>query len=84
MEDAMILNKSSVERGFKRGIIYKSQVFNLRLIAGDRGLQKTLRFGRKPDDTKLAKFIDLDGLPYIGTRLNYGDPICRSVLNISF
>ena len=76
MEDAIVLNKSSMERGFAWGTIYKTQFINLRVIAGDKGLQKTLYFGRNQDDPKLAKFVDEDGLPYIGTRLNMGDPIC--------
>ncbi|XP_035225722.1 DNA-directed RNA polymerase I subunit RPA2-like [Stegodyphus dumicola] len=77
MEDAIVLNKSSVERGFKRGNIFKSQIINLRVIAGDRGSRKTLAFGRKNDED--SKFIDADGLPYVGTRLKYGDPICSYI-----
>lgn len=80
MEDAIVLNKSSVERGFAWGIIYKTQFINLKQIAGDKGLQKTLYFGRNKDDPKLEKFIGEDGLPYIGTLLNFGDPICRCVV----
>ncbi|GFR32945.1 DNA-directed RNA polymerase I subunit RPA2 [Trichonephila clavata] len=75
MEDAMVLNKSSVERGFKHASIYKTEVINLRVISGDRGIQKTLVFEREKDG-KFSDFIDTDGLPYIGTKLNYGDPIC--------
>ncbi|PRD24187.1 UNVERIFIED_CONTAM: DNA-directed RNA polymerase I subunit RPA2 [Trichonephila clavipes] len=75
MEDAMVLNKSSVERGFKQASIYKTEVINLRVISGDKGFQKTLVFEREKDG-KFADFIDSDGLPYIGTKLNYGDPIC--------
>ncbi len=29
MEDAMILNKGSVERGFKHATVYKSEVTNV-------------------------------------------------------
>ncbi|CAL1265847.1 unnamed protein product [Larinioides sclopetarius] len=75
MEDAIVLNKSSVERGFKHASIYKTEIINLRSIAGDRGTQKTFAFAREKDG-KNSDFIDADGLPYIGTRLNYGDPIC--------
>ncbi|XP_054714487.1 DNA-directed RNA polymerase I subunit RPA2-like [Uloborus diversus] len=76
MEDAIVLNKSSVERGFKHGCIFKTEIINLRVIAGDRGLQKTLVFGRKKEDKEKYPFIDEDGLPYVGTRLGRGDPIC--------
>ncbi|GIY37975.1 DNA-directed RNA polymerase I subunit RPA2 [Caerostris darwini] len=75
MEDAIVLNKSSVERGFKHGSIYKTEIINLRVIAGDRGTQKSFAFGRDKDG-KHSNFIDVDGLPYVGTRLKYGDPIC--------
>jgi DNA-directed RNA polymerase I subunit RPA2 len=30
MEDAMILNKSAVERGFAHGCVYKNEVIDLR------------------------------------------------------
>lgn len=75
MEDAIILNKSSVERGFKHGSIYKTEVVNLRVIAGDKGLQRSLYFGREKDDAKY-KVIAEDGLPHIGARVQNGDPIC--------
>lgn len=75
MEDAFVLNKNSVERGFKHGSIYKTEIINLRKISGDHGVQKSLFFCRK-DDPKFHKFIDEDGLPHVGTRLTYGDPVC--------
>ncbi|GFU14119.1 DNA-directed RNA polymerase I subunit RPA2 [Nephila pilipes] len=75
MEDAIVLNKSSVERGFKHASIYKTEIINLRVIAGDKGSQKSLVFGREKDG-KFSDFIDVDGLPYIGTRLSLGDPVC--------
>nr|XP_042900006.1 DNA-directed RNA polymerase I subunit RPA2 isoform X2 [Parasteatoda tepidariorum] len=75
MEDAIVLNKHSVERGFKHGSIYKTEIINLRTISGDRGQQGTLVFCRK-NDPKFLKFVDEDGLPHVGTRLTYGDPVC--------
>lgn len=87
MEDAMILNKSSLERGFKYGGIYKSMFVNLREIAGDRGTQTSFVFGRKfygtefesKMDTELKNKIDEDGLPFIGTRLDYESPMCSYI-----
>lgn len=81
MEDAMVLNKSSVERGFKHGSIYKSEVINLRVLAGDTGKQVSLVFGRKMTDRHLEDRIDLDGLPYIGTRVEHNQPVC-SFINV--
>jgi DNA-directed RNA polymerase I subunit RPA2 len=84
MEDAMILNKSSHERGFAYGTVYKSQVVDLRDMRGSNKslTNPSIHFGIGPDirlDGDRAhfcvEFLDLDGLPYIGTRLNPGDPI---------
>ncbi|KAL3199143.1 hypothetical protein MRX96_014108 [Rhipicephalus microplus] len=81
MEDAMVLNKSSVERGFKHGSIYKSEVVNLRVLGGDTGRQVSLVFGRKMTDRHLEGHIDLDGLPYIGTKVEHNQPVC-SFINV--
>lgn len=77
MEDAMVLNKSSVERGFKHGCVYKTELVNLRVLAGDTGRQTSLVFGRKATDKYLEGKVDLDGLPYIGVKVEQNDPVCR-------
>ncbi|EDV29396.1 uncharacterized protein TRIADDRAFT_51662 [Trichoplax adhaerens] len=77
MEDAMILNKSSVERGFAHATIYKSEVINLNSKTAD-GLEI---FGQTPGTTD-SDNIDLDGLPKIGSILNSGDPY-YCTLNLS-
>lgn len=85
MEDAIVFNKASVERGFKHGNIYKTEVINLRSIAGTPGTQITYMFGYQTNDKdkakteKLAQFVDKDGLPFIGTRLKFGDPVCSYI-----
>jgi len=73
MEDAMILNKASVERGFKHGSIYKTEIVDLRELAGVKGKSTEIvyQFGRKEDHTSLDGFVDLDGLPFIGTKVEY-------------
>jgi len=80
MEDAMIINKMSLERGFCAGMIYKSEFIDLRDIADlPKGSQRDdfgLIFDRNPKDADLRKFLDVDGLPYIGTHLREGDPLC--------
>ncbi|XP_054157699.1 DNA-directed RNA polymerase I subunit RPA2-like [Oppia nitens] len=78
MEDAMILNKATVERGFKHGSIYKTEIVDLREIGGIKGYSSEIvfSFGRKEDNEPLDGFVDMDGLPFIGTKVDYGDPIC--------
>ncbi|OMH85234.1 putative DNA-directed RNA polymerase I subunit RPA2 [Zancudomyces culisetae] len=77
MEDAMILNKSSFERGFGYGFIYKSQIFDLAELRR-RGDPITNHFGLGSDviaNNHIRSFIDLDGLPHIGVSLSDGDPV---------
>ncbi|XP_034464852.1 DNA-directed RNA polymerase I subunit RPA2 [Hippoglossus hippoglossus] len=71
MEDAMILNKSSWERGFAHGSIYKTELVDLAdKVRGEDGVV----FGTKPGDPKVDGKLDADGLPHIGSTLKYGDP----------
>nr|KAF6329194.1 RNA polymerase I subunit B [Pipistrellus kuhlii] len=72
MEDAMILNKASWERGFAHGSVYKSEFIDLseKIKQGD----DSLVFGVKPGDPRTAQKLDEDGLPFIGAQLQYGDP----------
>ena len=67
MEDAMIINKSSFERGFAAGTIYKAVFVDLveissgRKNAGRESDSCDLLFARDPNRPELAKFIDIDG-----------------------
>uniref|UniRef100_A0A8D2B421 DNA-directed RNA polymerase n=1 Tax=Sciurus vulgaris TaxID=55149 RepID=A0A8D2B421_SCIVU len=72
MEDAMILNKASWERGFAHGSVYKSEFIDLseKIKQGD----DSLVFGVKPGDPRTLRKLDGDGLPFIGAALQYGDP----------
>ncbi|KAL6486965.1 hypothetical protein MHYP_G00035910 [Metynnis hypsauchen] len=71
MEDAMIVNKSSWERGFAHGSVYKTEIIDLsEKVKGQDGVV----FGTKPGDPKVGDRLDVDGLPPIGTVLNFGDP----------
>nr|XP_057929565.1 DNA-directed RNA polymerase I subunit RPA2 isoform X2 [Doryrhamphus excisus] len=71
MEDAMIVNKASWERGFAHGCIYKTELVDLADKA--RG-QDGVVFGNKPGDPKVEDRLDADGLPAVGSTLRYGDP----------
>ncbi|XDV50722.1 hypothetical protein PO909_019738 [Leuciscus waleckii] len=71
MEDAMIVNKSSWERGFAHGFVYKTDVIDLnKKVKGE----DSIVFGVKPGDTEVLGKLDADGLPFIGSVLKYGDP----------
>ncbi|KRZ16703.1 DNA-directed RNA polymerase I subunit RPA2, partial [Trichinella zimbabwensis] len=63
MEDAMIINKASAERGFAHACIYKTERINLndRLYEG-----RNVFFHRDPADATLTAFVDADGLPQVG------------------
>uniref|UniRef100_X1YWB5 DNA-directed RNA polymerase subunit beta n=1 Tax=Capitella teleta TaxID=283909 RepID=X1YWB5_CAPTE len=70
MEDAMIINKSSYERGFAHGSVYKSEVFILLL----QFFTLSCHSGVKPGDTLAEQHLDADGLPFIGRYLTSGSP----------
>lgn len=67
MEDAMIINKSSYERGFAAGCIYKTEFIELKHVDS--------YFCRNPQLPLLAKKLDPDGLPHPGTKLTKEDPL---------
>lgn len=66
MEDAMVINKASHDRGFAHGSIIKSQFINLK--------NPEDYFCRDPSQQNLIDYIDNDGLPYIGRRVKSGEP----------
>ncbi|XP_036402565.1 DNA-directed RNA polymerase I subunit RPA2 [Megalops cyprinoides] len=79
MEDAMILNKASWERGFAHGCVYKTELVDLaEKVKGE----DSLVFGVKPGDPKVMDKLDADGLPPIGSVLQYGDPF-YSCINLN-
>ncbi|KAL1205116.1 DNA-directed RNA polymerase I subunit 2 [Cardamine amara subsp. amara] len=75
MEDAMILNKSSVERGMCHGQIYQTETIDLsdqnsRYESGHKS------FRRSNVDKSAHARIDADGLPYVGQKIYPDDPYC--------
>lgn len=76
MEDAMVLNKCSMERGLGHGQIYKTEFVDLTLLKQKGGESSEVMhvFRRNPEDPKLKEFLDSNGLPYLGTPLTEGDP----------
>ncbi|KAJ3076254.1 hypothetical protein HDU98_004867 [Podochytrium sp. JEL0797] len=88
MEDASILSKSSFERGYGYGTVYKSEFIDLgdkqrRTAMGGKphihfglfGPKGESSFVKKDQMDKLLSFIDLDGLPKVGIKLSDGDPM---------
>ncbi|KAK9741909.1 hypothetical protein RND81_03G137100 [Saponaria officinalis] len=79
MEDAMILNKSSVDRGMCHAQVYQTDTIDL---TDDRRLDhggKTFR--RSNVDRSADSLIDVDGLPYIGQMIHPGEPYCGVINN---
>ncbi|TNM99662.1 hypothetical protein fugu_012695 [Takifugu bimaculatus] len=79
MEDAMIVNKASWERGFAHGSIYKTEVVDLaERVKGD----DSVVFGTGPGGPGVEDKLDADGLPHIGSVLRHGDPL-YSYINLN-
>lgn len=77
MDDAMILNKSALERGFGYGCVYKSEIIDLsaKRRSGDPVTQK-IGFGDDADiPEEWREKLDADGLPIVGSLVRYGDPL---------
>eukprot|EP00924_Labyrinthula_sp_SR-Ha-C_P000481 snap_masked-scaffold_27-processed-gene-0.12-mRNA-1 protein AED:0.00 eAED:0.00 QI:0/-1/0/1/-1/1/1/0/1234 len=73
MEDACIINKASIERGYKHGTMYKTYVINLQ--------DKLHQFfsNVKTDGKHVRLFynnLDPYGLPEIGSKLGFMDAVC--------
>jgi DNA-directed RNA polymerase I subunit RPA2 len=78
MDDAMIINKSSHERGFGYGTVYKTKVHSLdekdsRRTKSKQAVQKL--FGFAPGSEIRAEWratLDEDGFPHIGAEIKEG------------
>jgi DNA-directed RNA polymerase I subunit RPA2 len=85
MEDAMILNKSSFERGMKHGSVYKQVTVDLLTEAKMQAVKSTMQEKRVVFANKIVrgeavhKTLDDDGLPLVGQRVFYQDAICCTV-----
>lgn len=84
MEDSVILNKSSVERGFKHASVYKTIDIDLQeeakmAGAASSGEESRLRFANKlkPNGSEevVHKTLEEDGLPVVGQKITEGDPL---------
>ncbi|CAL9109161.1 unnamed protein product [Musa acuminata var. zebrina] len=73
MEDAMILNKSSVDRGLCRGHIYQTE--SIDLANKHEKEDRLLEIFARSNDRKLKPSIDSDGLPYVGQTIHPSEPL---------
>jgi DNA-directed RNA polymerase III subunit RPC2 len=82
IEDAVILNKASLDRGFARCMVIKRYESDLKkfsngaveLIKGPMTQSKEFYKRKNTSNTdKKSRALDKDGLPFIGERLYHGD-----------
>ncbi|GLH02551.1 DNA-directed RNA polymerase I subunit RPA2 [Gryllus bimaculatus] len=71
MEDAMVINKGSFQRGFAHGSVYKSHIVPLPTKGSYFGLNPQLEV-----NSEIRRHLDADGLPHVGTRLTNEQPLC--------
>lgn len=73
MEDAMILSKSSVDRGMFHGQIFQTESIDLSDQKGKSDRSQRL-FRRSNTDKSHHSLIDSDGLPYVGQTIKPDEP----------
>jgi DNA-directed RNA polymerase I subunit RPA2 len=82
MDDAMIINKSSHERGFGHGSIYKTHKVSLRpddRMRSGRAVTRMFGFAKGSEiKNQHREMLDADGLPYVGRMVREGDIICAT------
>jgi len=80
MDDAMIINKSALERGFGHGTIYKTHKISLKDDSRTRSAKNANKvFGFCPGSYirgSAREKLDDDGLPCVGQMVQEGDAIC--------
>merc|ERR1719259_190528 len=75
IEDAMVINKHSIERGLGSAQMYKTERVDLLEKGRGRGLGEVNQiFKCDPNKEELNAFLDGFGLPNPGTKLKAGDP----------
>lgn len=76
MEDAMILNKSSYERGFGHGCVYKNYSYDVAEFNKEKNSKfKMLHQVKNIDKSQIAEGLESDGIPAIGSVIKKGTPV---------
>jgi len=77
MEDAMIINKASYERGFAHATVYKTESVSLRNDKRKNKDSPSKYFHNIAEDGKtlFSGLLEPDGLPAVGTKLEKGSPL---------
>ncbi|CAN8074280.1 unnamed protein product [Agarophyton chilense] len=72
MEDALVINKASLERGFAHGTVY----INNRINLDEKGGGKDTKFvPLSEEETEALKTVGQDGLPVVGARVKQGNAL---------
>ena len=70
MEDALIMNQASLNRGFAHGTVYETKTID---VDESRAGTKRKLFQVTSNKDPIKETVDSDGLPAVGVRLNKGD-----------
>ncbi|KAK7256953.1 hypothetical protein RIF29_30575 [Crotalaria pallida] len=82
MEDAMILNKSAVERGMFHGQIYQTETIDL-TDQGRRSDRSSKVFKKSNVEKFACPALDSDGLPHVGQLIRPDEPYCSIYNEVS-
>ena len=79
MEDALIINKHSYERGFKHASVFKTKVIETMPDRSGSSKFRKIKLTNENDldpNWKPVEGLQADGLPPIGLQLSEGDAVC--------
>lgn len=79
MEDAMIINKSSQERGWGNGSVYTTVFIDI--VPKEAAPRERARYYMSRDPEISEDQLDDDGLPHVGLLLKKGDPFYSYVID---
>ncbi|XP_042904031.1 DNA-directed RNA polymerase I subunit RPA2 isoform X3 [Parasteatoda tepidariorum] len=76
MEDSILINKSSVERGLMRDMVQKTVIFDFQDLADELKCNITeISFQANSNDPYISLNLDSQGLPYVGANIFPDQPL---------